>query len=114
MPPFLCYKNPQWPGVVIGGRVPIHIWPRPLSWAFEWYDISKDLMIKRGEPWFYLRFETTDANRHVRLVEADLTPELRTYFAGINGVVNYVNGTYSLFGTAQARRPKQLLVKVQR
>lgn len=114
MPPFLSYKNPQWPGVVIGGRIPIHIWPRPLSWAFEWHDISQRLIIRRGEPWFYVRFETKDASRHVRLIEAELTPKLKSYFAGINGVVNYMNGTFSLFATAQARRPKQLLVKVKR
>jgi hypothetical protein len=114
MPPFLTYRDPPWPGIVIGGRIPIHVWPRPLSWAFEWHDVTKDFVLQRGQPWFYIRFETMDASRHVRLVEAELTAELRNYFAGINGVTNYTNGTFSLFQTAQARRPKQLLVKARR
>lgn len=114
MPPFLYYRDPPWPGVMIGGRIPIHVWPRPLSWAFEWHDMKKELVFTRGQPWFYCRFETQDPSRHVRLVEAEMTDELKNYFAGINGVVNYVNGTFSLFSTARQRRPERLLVKVQR
>jgi hypothetical protein len=110
LPPFLHYREPQWPGVFIGGRIPIHVWPRPLNWAFEWYDTNKDLVLSRGEPWFYVRFETSDPSRHVRLVEAQITPEVRTYLAGINGVVKYVNKSFSLFGIAQQRRPERLLV----
>jgi hypothetical protein len=114
LPPLLHYTSPRWPGVVIGGRVPIHIWPRPLAWAFEWHDVQEELVLKRGDPWFYCRFETSPQNRHVRLVEAALTPELKQYFAGLNGVVNYVNGTFSLFDTARQRRPERLLVREQR
>lgn len=114
LPPVSYYRDPPLPGLVIGGRIPIHIWPRPLSWAFEWYDMTKDLILTRGQPWFYVRFETPEATRHVRLVEACLTPELKAYFAGINGVVNYVNGTFSLFNTAQQRRPERLVVKIRR
>jgi hypothetical protein len=60
-PPFSYFRDPPWPGLVIGGRIPVHIWPRPLSWAFEWCDMKKDLILTRGEPWFYVRFETPDA-----------------------------------------------------
>jgi hypothetical protein len=114
LPPLLHYSRPAWPGVVIGGRVPIHIWPRPLAWAFEWHDTQQDLVLSRGEPWFYCRFETADASRHVRLVEAELTADLKQYFAGLTGVVNYVNGTFSLFETARQRRPERLLVRANR
>ncbi len=114
LPPFLDYRDPPWPGLFIGGRVPIQIWPRPLNWAFEWYDIEKDLILARGQPWFYCRFETPDASRHVRLVEATLTPELRTYLAGMDGVVKYVSKTFSLFPIAKERRPARLLVRVKR
>lgn len=113
-PPFLDYRERPWPGLVIGGRLPIHIWPRALNWAFEWYDVEKDLVLVRGQPWFYCRFETPDASQHVRLIEAQLTPKLKAYLAGIDGVVNYVSRTFSLFPIAQQRRPAQLLVKVQR
>jgi hypothetical protein len=114
IPPFLNYRMSSWPGTFIGGRIPIHIWPRVLSWAFEWHEIDKDLELQRGDPWFYCYFETTDPSQHVRLVEAMLTPELQAYLAGMEGVVNYVSRTFSIFPIAQERRPAQLLVKLQR
>lgn len=111
LPPFLDYADPAWPGLIIAGRFPVHIWPRHLMWAFEWHDTSKDLIVKRGDPWFYVRFETDDPSRPVRVVEAEETPEIRAYINSISGVTNYVNRTFSLFDKAKARRPKTLLVK---
>lgn len=111
LPPFLDYVDPAWPGLIIAGRFPVHIWPRHLMWAFEWHDTTKDLILKRGEPWFYARFETDDPTRAVRVVEAEMTPEVRGYIDSISGVTNFVNRTFSLFDKAKARRPKTLLVK---
>ncbi len=111
VPPYLDYIDPAWPGTLIAGRFPVHIWPRHLMWAFEWQDITKDLMLSRGDPWFYVRFDTDDPSRPVRLVEAEATPEVRSYIDSISGVTNYVNRTFSLFERAKARRPKTLLVK---
>lgn len=113
MPAFMNY-NPELPGVVIGGRLPIHIWPRVLMWAFEWYDTKKDLVLTRGHPWFYARFETQDPSRQIRLFEAENTPALQEYLTGMNGVTNYMSRTFSLFKTATKRRPKQLLVRKKR
>jgi hypothetical protein len=112
--PFGHYFKTPLPGVMICGRMPIHIWPRPLMWAFEWYDTTKPLVLKRGEPWFYLHFETNDPTRRVRVIEADMTPALSEYLSGLTGVTNYVNRTYSLFRIAEERRPKQLLFPKQR
>jgi hypothetical protein len=114
LPPFYHYAANAWPGILIGGRFPIDVWPRGLVWAFEWYDTSKELIIKRGEPWFYCSFETMDPSRRVRLVEAELTPQLKEYMNGIKGVTNYVKRTFSLFPVARERRPKTLLVAKQR
>lgn len=114
LPPYLDYIDPPWPGVLISGRFPIDVWPRTLMWAFEWHDTTKDLVIARGDPWFYARFETNDPVQRVRLFEAELTPELREYMKSISGVTNYVNRTFSLFDRARERRPKTLLVKRQR
>lgn len=102
------------PGVMIGGRFPTHLWPRILMWAFEWHDPTQDLILKRGEPWFYLRFETQDPSRQVRLVEAAMTADLRAYCDAMDGVVNYVSRTFSLFQTAGRRRPPRLLVPAPR
>jgi len=114
MPPFVHYQNVPLPGVMIGGRLPIHVWPRPMMWAFEWFDTSRELVLRRGEPWFYVRFETHDPSRPVRLIEAEMTPDLKQYLTGLSAVTNYVNRTFSLFETAKSRRPKTLLVPKQR
>jgi hypothetical protein len=114
LPPFMHYLPTPWPGTLFGGRFPAHIWPRPLMWAFEWHDVSKDLILRRGDPWFYMTFETMPADRPVSLVEAEMTPELEAYTKQISGAVNYVNQTFSLFKTAEKRRPKSLLKPVER
>ncbi|WP_439496914.1 hypothetical protein [Bosea sp. (in: a-proteobacteria)] len=114
LPPFAHYRSDALPGVLIGGRMPIHIWPRPMMWAFEWHEPARDLVLKRGEPWFYVRFETPDPSRAVRLVECEVTPPLRNYLDGLSGVANYVNRTFSLFSTAKERRPLKLMSPVKR
>lgn len=114
MPAFNHYPKHPLPGLVIGGRLPIDVWPRTMSWAFEWCDPNKDLILRRGDPWFYVRFETFDPTRKVRLSEAELTPELKTFLGGMTGVTRYVRGTHSLFNVARERRPKKLLVKRRR
>jgi len=111
LPPFLDYIDPPWPGTLIAGRFPVHIWPRHLMWAFEWHDPTKDLVLRRGDPWFYARFETDDPSRPVRLVEAEMTADVRNYINSISTVTNYVNRTFSLFDRAKSMRPKTLLVK---
>lgn len=112
-PPFLHFREPALPGVMIAGRLPIDVWPRQMMWAFDWHRPDQDIVLKRGEPWFYVRFETEDPTRQVRLVEAEYTQELKDYFEGMAGVTNYVNRTFSLFSTARERRPETLLVKKQ-
>jgi hypothetical protein len=107
-PPFLHYDGGNRPGVQICGRFPIDVWPRALMWAFEWHDMSKDLIIKRGEPLFYVEFDGPDPSASVRLIEAKKTPELETYLASITGVTEWVSQTYSLVKTARERRPERL------
>src|SRR5262245_52918611 len=38
--PWLHYLQPAWPGVLIAGAFEIRSWVRPLSWAFEWYELG--------------------------------------------------------------------------
>jgi len=112
--PFMHYSSQPIPGTIFGGRFPINVWPRRLLWAFEWHDISKPLILKRGEPLFYAMFETTPQERAVQLVETEVTPELRKYLDMISGAVNYVNQTFSLFKAAEERRPSQLVTPLKR
>jgi hypothetical protein len=108
LPPVQHFQTAPWPGLLIGGRFPTHIWPRTMMWAFEWWDMGRELVLKRGDPWFYVNFETSDPSRPIRLSEAELTPDLQEYRQGMSGVSNYVNQTYALFKTAQERRPARL------
>ncbi len=114
MPAFNHYRAEPWPGVLVGGRLPIHIWPRLMSWAFEWHDPSRELLLKRGEPWFYLNFESDDPTRPLRMVEAQLTEPLRRYCQGLDGAMDYSRRTEGLLAIARERRPETLLTPVQR
>ena len=105
------YRKHPLPGTIVGGRFPIHIWPRPLMWAFEWHDTSKDLILKRGEPLFYCQFDGYDPSRTIKLMQAEKTPELMHYMDQISGVANYVNQTFSLFAEVEKVRPQTLLSK---
>lgn len=114
LPPFMHYLPTPWPGTLFGGRFPIHVWPRPLMWGFEWHDTSKDLILRRGDPWFYVGIEAMPMDRAVSLVEAEMTPDLEEYIQQISGAVGYVNQTFSLFRKAEKRRPRTLLKQKQR
>ena len=111
LPAFNHYQPNPLPGVLVGGRFPIDVWPRHLMWAMEWHDTSRELVLKRGEPWFYVRFEAQDPSRPIKLVEAEMTPTLAEYIKGVSSVTNYVNRTFALFKTARERRPKSILTR---
>ncbi|EPX84186.1 hypothetical protein ruthe_02397 [Rubellimicrobium thermophilum DSM 16684] len=112
--PFMHYRPDPLPGTIFGGRFPIDVWPRPLMWAFEWHEPDKPIRLNRGDPLFYVLFETVPPDRGVAMVETEVTPELRDYMDLISGAVNYVNQTFSLFEAAEARRPARLLSPVRR
>ncbi len=110
-----AFSHPRktlWPGLFIGRRLPIDIWPQRLSWTFEWREGDRELVLRRGEPWFYLSFETPDPDRPIRLVEAEMTPELRAHCAGLDEAGRYTDR--DLFDVARRRRPKTLLRRVSR
>jgi hypothetical protein len=108
--PFAHYRREPLPGTIFGGRFPISLWPRPIMWAFEWHEPERDIVLSRGEPLFYVQFETDRPERPVQLVEAEMTPEVRGYLDHISGAVNFVNQTFSLFRAAEAARPARLVV----
>lgn len=107
--PFLDYKGDRWPGTVVVGRFRFDYWPRTLSWAFEWSDITKDLVLKKGEPWFYLMFEHNDPEREIEFVRAEDTSDLKAYRESLADVVKFVSNPFSLKERAMERRPKSLL-----
>ena len=114
LPPFLSYKYNQLPGTVVAGRFPINIWPRVLSYGFEWVDKKKDLIFKKGDPWFYVFFETNNPEDSIQMVQADNTPELKEYRRGLSEVVKFTSNSFGLFETAKERRPSKLLTEKER
>ena len=107
--PYMSTNISRWPGSMIGGRLPISIWPRILNFAFEWHDLSSDLTLRRGSDLCYLYFETQNLRTKPNLFELEYTDELKEYRAGIAATPKYISNTFSLFETALARRPKKLL-----
>jgi len=114
VPPFAHYSATALPGIMLAGRFPIDVWPRPLMWAFEWHDTDTDIHISRGDPLFYCGFECSAPDRGVELVEAQMTPELRRYLDHISGAVNFVSKTFDLFEAAERVRPPSLIEPVRR
>lgn len=112
--PFMHYQKTPFPGTIFGGRFPVNVWPRPLMWAFEWHDTEKPLKITRGDPLFYVQFETLPQDRSVVLSETEVTPELQDYMEHISGAVNFVNQTFSLFEAAEKVRPAKLVNPIKR
>ena len=96
------------PGVVIAGCFPIRDWPRPLSFAFEWHDVSAPLRLNRGEPWFYLSFAARSGER-VRLERIAKSEAIAKYIAHISDVATYTARTFDLMDKAREVRPTHLL-----
>jgi|TARA_B110000858_G_C17756113_1_gene452207 hypothetical protein len=108
-PPFLDFNSHKLPGIISSGRFPIKNWPRVLSFGFEWVDKKKDLIFKRGDPWFYVFFETQHPENKIKLIKAESTEELKEYRKSMSEVLKYVSNSFSLFNIAKTRRPKKLL-----
>lgn len=109
--PYMSENIVKWPGVFIGGRLPISIWPRILNWAFEWTNLEEDLILRRGQPFCYLYFETSNLRTKPNLFEIEYTKELEEYRKGISATPKFLSNTFSLFETALERRPKKLLLR---
>ena len=109
LPPFLDFKSKKWPGLLVAGKFPIVNWPRNLSWAFEWHDFENDLILKRGDPWFYVYLESDKIAENIKLVYAENNNIVKSFRQKMTDVVKYVSNSFSLFKTAKERRPKKLL-----
>ena len=103
----------QWPVLLYGGRFPIDVWPRQLNFSFQWVDLQRPLLIRRGDPLFYVRFYPTDRDRKVQLVEAERTRELENFMASVRDVTAMVSRSFSLFARAAELRPARLVVPKQ-
>lgn len=110
LPPYMADNFHNFPGLFISGRFPTHIWPRALNMAFEWHDINRDLVVRRGDPISYLMFETERPNAPINLIEAVETPELVEYRQNIEDLPKFTSNSFEFVPELQHIRPKTLLV----
>jgi len=105
-PPFLEYK-PDSPIRVSVFKFNIYNWIRPCDCGIEWMDTSKDIVIKRGEPLLYVRFNT---DKNVKLEKIERTPKLIELVNRNDNVKSLVkNMSYHVMLVAGRTRPKRLL-----
>jgi hypothetical protein len=109
LPPYLEPEFLGYPGLLISGRFPTHVWPRVLNLALEWCDLDRDLILKRGKAMCYVHFETSRPSASIVLRRARHTAALRDYRQNIEDVAKFAGGTFSLIREAERRRPAMLL-----
>ena len=61
---------------VIGATFDISKWYRPLEFAFEIIDDTQPIVIKRGDPLYYVRFSTTDKVKLVKQKTSEKVEDL--------------------------------------
>jgi len=98
---------------IITGRFDIHAWQRPLNWAIEWDTKCGDLIIRMGEPLYYVRFYDASGGviMNPDLIRAQLTEELRSRLSSASGVTSMQRGTAALIKKASKERTGPLIKK---
>jgi hypothetical protein len=104
LPAHQHYFEDQRPGILIAGSFPIRDWLRPLNFAFEWHDTERPLVLKRGEPWFYVALSNYTGER-ITVEQILRTPEISTYMAHLRGVTGFTARTFELLDRARKVRP---------
>jgi hypothetical protein len=96
---------------IISGRFDIYGWQRPLNWAIEWDTKCGDLVIRMGEPLYYVRFY--DASGQVvtnpSLIKIPLTDEIKSRLSSTSGVTSLQRGTAALIKKASEERTGSLI-----
>lgn len=93
----------------IPGKFNIYDWQRPLNWACEWFVGAGDLIIKAGEPLYFVSFELLNGESatNIELVQHSVTPELRERLALSKNVVSMRKGVVPLMAQAGELRSGQ-------
>jgi hypothetical protein len=81
------------PWSLIEGRFDISTWHRPVNWAIEWLDTSKDIVIKRGDPLFQVLFETTNPKNKIKLKHVERTSVIEKSVKKVEGISSKMKGT---------------------
>ena len=94
---------------LISGTFDIYNWQRPVDFSFEVLDDQKPIMVKRGQPLFYVRFLSNKLNDDFKLQEIEWTDELLKLYKRCSPQ-NWVEGlSWKLMKAGNRHRPKKLI-----
>lgn len=91
-PPF--HNAPSLPGHIIPGTFDIYSWQRMISYGFEWHDTSRNFVLKRGDPLYYIRFRSKDPGESFKLQKIEMDDRLKKDVEKCQGV-KFVLKNYS-------------------
>jgi hypothetical protein len=113
LPAFEDYnEDSSYPGITVPGEFDIHAWHRQLNWAFEWWDTSKPLIVKRGDPLTYAKFIVhRDPTERVDLVKLKMTDQIYNAIHRTNNTPSFIKNTFKLFEKARLMRPKKFITE---
>jgi len=96
---------------VIPGRFNIYGWQRPLNWAIEWDTKCGDLIIRQGDPLYFLRFfnEMGQTINNINLMNIELTPEIKERLNSTTGVTGLRRGLAPVMNRAAEERESSLM-----
>ena len=103
-PPFLEYR-PNFPAVNTTAKYNIYDWLRGIAIGVLWKDSTKPIIIKRGDPLCYVRFET---KKKINLKQVPYTPEMKAEATRNVNIKNLIkNHSKYLMEKAGLLRPKK-------
>ena len=97
---------------VIPGKFDIYSWQRPLNWGIEWDTNLGDLIIRAGEPQYFVKFSEPKADGcPIELIECEFTKALEERMKLSRGITGIRKGTVPLMKKAGKLRDGQSLIK---
>ncbi len=97
---------------VIPGKFDIYAWQRPLNWAVEWDTSLDDLIIKAGEPIYFVKFSSVSRIASiVNLVEITMNPEIEERLKMSRGITSIRKGLVPIMKNQSASRGQVKLIK---
>src|SRR3546814_17787653 len=79
---------------LIPGRFDIYAWQRALNFALEWDSLKGDLVLRVGDPMYFLRFHGERQEKH-DLIEQAMNNQLRERLRPFRGIASVRRGSRS-------------------
>lgn len=97
---------------VVPGTFDIYNWQRSLDFAFEWIDLSKPVVIKRGQPLIFIRFKTKNINEKFQIEKIEMDDYLMECIARCQQTKDLLpNKSWSLMNLNGLLRKRKKFIK---